>query len=43
MLIKIVEYLTRLIEQRFTGKITISFHKGDLSKTIVIDKIENLK
>jgi len=40
---KLVEYIKMRIEEKFTGKITLNFYKGGVSRDIkreAVDKIE---
>ncbi|MBC8284262.1 MAG: hypothetical protein H8E32_10655 [Nitrospinae bacterium] len=40
---KLIERLSELTRNRFSGTITMSFYKGSLSKKIKIEVTENLK
>ena len=38
---KLIKKLHRLKEERFTGSVTLAFHKGDLSKMIKVETTED--
>ena len=40
---KLLERLNELSESNFSGTVTVSFHKGGLSKKIKVEFFENLK
>ena len=40
---KLIERLSELTDNRFSGTVTISFYKGSLSKKIKLEVTENLK
>ena len=40
---KLIERLSELTDNRFSGTVTLSFYKGSLSKKIKLEVTENLK
>ena len=40
---KLIERLSELTDNRFSGTVTISFYKGSISKKIKLEVTENLK
>jgi hypothetical protein len=40
---KLIERLSELEKNRFSGTVTISFYKGSLSKKVKLEITENLK
>ena len=40
---KLIERLSELEKNRFSGTVTISFYKGSLSKKVKLEVTENLK
>ena len=40
---KLIERLSELTDNRFSGTVTISFYKGSISKKVKLEVTENLK
>ena len=40
---KLIERLSELTDNRFSGTVTLSFYKGSLSKKIKLEVTENIK
>ena len=40
---KLIERLSELTDNHYSGKVTISFYKGSISKKIKLEVTENLK
>ena len=40
---KLIERLSELTDNHFSGQVTLSFYKGSLSKKIKLEVTENLK
>ncbi len=40
---KIIQFLGELITRQFTGRIILDFHKGDISKKVKKEIIEDLE